>query len=137
MKQRMSAWEKRLTEEGRVITWEHDEIVDYLLTIYNRDKDHLLTQAAADDSKQHGLTFVLDYEGMGGVGETNFGGTVHYNKKRRIFDYITYSDRRNWAVMFSITSKAAWFAYEHYTQLKKVFPFGARGKKLTEYLLNN
>jgi hypothetical protein len=138
-------WEKRLEQSGsQIITWEHDEIVDYLLMIFNRDKDRLTLLAASDQTKRHTLCFIMDYEGIGGwnqngnyvpgVGDTNFGGTVTYNKKLRRFTHITYSD---WGVQFSIESRAAFFAYEHYKSMKKIFPFGASVKRLREWLLSN
>lgn len=106
--------------------------------IFNRDKDSLLLTAASDTQRMRKVVIILDYQGMvEGYGETNFGGTVTYCKKLRKFTHIQYSDRRNWAVSFSITSKVAFFAYDHYQSMKKVFPFGASRKKLTAYLLNN
>ena len=55
---------------GEIITWEHEDIMDFLLQIFNRDYDSLLLMAASDDTKRRELCFVLD------CGEVNFGGTV-------------------------------------------------------------
>lgn len=134
---KLTRWEKYLIDNGtEIITRDHDIIADYLLAIFDRDKDHLLLQAASDCTKRHELCFILDYEGMGGVGDTNFGGTVHYNKKQRRFTYIQYSDKRNWAVQFSIASKVSFHTYDFHQQYKHIFPFGC-SKKFAAYLISN
>ena len=79
------------------------------------------------------MTFILNF----GDFDTNFGGTVVYNKKKRRFTHINYSDKRNWQVSFSIESKCYYSAYENYQMFKNIFPFGASNKKITNYLLNN
>ncbi len=135
---RETKWEKSLIASGReIITWEHDDIVDYLIAIFNRDKENLLLMAASDDTKRHTLCFLLDFEGRkrGGLGETNFGGTVVYNKKKRKFTHITYSDRYNWGIIFSIDSRVTFFCRDFYLQLKHVFPFGYSHKSLHKYLM--
>lgn len=68
---------------------------------------------------------------------TIFGGTVNYNRKLRKFDYITYSDAMNYAVMFSIESKVACFYYDFYAAWKHLFPFGVSRKRMTKYLLTH
>lgn len=134
---KLTHWERNMLKSGYdIIPFTHNEIVDHLLDIFIRDREHLLIMAAADDTKRHKLCFILDYENIGDK-STIFGGTVFYNKKERRFTYIQYSDSRNWAVQFSIESKVAYFAYEHFQSVKKIFPFGASIKKLKEYLLNN
>ena len=116
---------------GEIITWEHDDIVDYLLQVFHRDYDELLLEAVSDNSKKRKLYLRLDTR------DVNFGGTVYYNKKLRKFTYIEYSDRYNYGVQFSITSRAAFFGREYYNQIKHIFPLGHSQKKLTAYLMSN
>lgn len=138
MKERQTKHEKNLIACGyEIITWEHEEIVDYLLQVFKRDYDHLLLLAAADNTKRRTLSFVLDYDGMGSPLKINIGGTVIYDKRKRKFIYIQYSDRYGWGVQFSITSRAAFFCRDFYNQIKHVFPFGHSQKKLTAYLTSN
>lgn len=133
--EKLTHWEKQLIKSNcEIITWDHDIIVDYLLAIFNRDKSDLLLQAALDTTKRHELGFVLNYEDLRG---TNFGGVVYYNKKKRKFTYITYSDKRNCAVFFSIESKCYYSSYDFYQQIKKKFPFGVSTKKGIQYLMSN
>lgn len=128
-------WEKQLRESGfPIITWDHEEIKDYLLACFKRDYAHYLQIALSDTTKRHKLVLVMNHDDLGG---DNFGGTLTYNTKRKEFTHITYSDSHNWAVQFSINSGAAFFAYEYYKQFKKDFPFGLSVKKLTAYLLSN
>lgn len=128
-------WEKQLRESGfPIITWDHEEIKDYLLACFKRDYAHYLQIALSDTTKRHKLVLVMNHDDLGG---DNFGGTLHYNTKRKEFTHISYSDRRNWAVQFSINSGATFFAYEYYKQFIKEFPFGLSVKKLTAYLLSN
>lgn len=135
---KLTNWEKKLIANGEeIFTWEHDDIVDYLLQIFHRDKDDLLLKAAIDTTKRHSLVFTLDYPDCFGIGKTNFGGQVIYDKKKRRFTHIQYSDRRNWSVMFSIESRAAFFAHDFFKQIKHAFPLFYSNKKLTEYLLKN
>lgn len=134
----VSSWEKRLVKSGiDIITWEHDDIVDYLLAIFERDKAQLLLEATSIDTRAREVPLVLDHENIFGVGKTNFGGTIVYNKKKCKFTHIIYSDRHNYAVMFSVDTKVAFFAREFYMQMKKVFPFGCSNKRLKEYLMAN
>jgi hypothetical protein len=116
--------------------WDHKIITDYLFTVFEKEKDNLLLQAAADTTMRWSLTFVLDYENLG---VNNFGGTVNYNKKKRQFDYITYSDKKNYAVIISIASKCYWSAWEHRNWLYKNVPqyYCYNDKKLSEYLLTH
>lgn len=135
---RQTKHEKNLIACGvEIVTWEHEEIMDYLLQIFHRDYDHLLLLAAADNTKRHTLSFLLDYEGLDSPLQINIGGTVIYDKRKRKFTYIQYSDRYNWAVQFSISSRAAFFCRDFYNQIKHVFPFGYSQKKLTAYLTSN
>jgi hypothetical protein len=135
--EKLTHFERQMKKEGyEIIHFTHDEIMDHLLQVFERDRAHLLTQAAADDTKRHKLVFILDYENIGET-TTTFGGTVTYNKKLRRFTHITYSDRRNWAVQFSIESRAAFFAYDYFQQVKKIFPWAYSVKGLTKWLLNN
>lgn len=128
-------WERQLQASGfPIITWDHEEIKDYLLSCFRRDYAHLLSIALSDSTKRHTLVIVMNYHDMGG---DNFGGQVTYNKKRNEFTHITYSDRRNYAVSFSINSGVSFFAYDHYKEWKHVFPFGASVKRLTSYLLEH
>jgi hypothetical protein len=138
MSGKLTRWEKQLLASGeQIITWEHEEIVDYLIDIFNRDKDDLLLKAASDTTMRHELSITLDYPNCYREGSTNFAGDAVYNKKMRKFTHITYSDKRNYAVYFSITSRATFSAYDFYNSLSKQFPFGLSIKKLTQYLLNN
>lgn len=116
---------------GDIITWEHEDIVDYLLQVFYRDYDSLLLQAASDNTKKRNIQLPLDHD------NANFGGSVIYNKKQRKFMYVQYSDRYGWAVQFSIASKAAFFCRDHYNQFKHMFPFGYSQSKLTAYLISN
>ncbi len=126
-------WEKSLSESGfPIITWDHEEIKDYLLSCFRRDYAHLLSIALSDNTKRHTLELVMNYHDMGG---DNFGGTVTFNKKRNEFTHITYSDRRNWGVLISINSGVSFFAYDHFKEWRHIFPFGASVKKLSNYLL--
>lgn len=134
---KLTRWQKNMQNAGyQIIPFTHEEIMDHLIDVFVRDREHLTALAAADDTKRHELSFIIDYSNLGDQ-STIFGGLVHYNKKQRRFTYITYSDDRNWGVMFSIESRVAFFCYEHYKSLKHLFPFGCSTKKLTEYLLNN
>lgn len=134
----MTRWEKRLIEMGtEIITWEHDEIAYYLVDIFNREKDHLLLQAAADTTNRRTLQFILDYENCFGLGNTNFGGDAIYDKKKRKFTRICYSDKHNFQVEFCIDSKIYFSCYDHYRQWKHIFPYGATRFKLRDYLLAN
>lgn len=119
-----------------VIDFTHEEIMDHLLEIFNRDRDSLLLKAVLDNTNRKSLTFMLDLDNIGNK-LAIFGGTVNYNRKLRKFDYITYSDTRNWAVRFSIESKVACFHYDHYAAWKHIFPFGVSTKRMTQYLLTN
>jgi hypothetical protein len=135
--EKLTHWERRLKKSGyAIIDFTHEEIVDHLLDIFKRDREHLLTKAAADDTKRHKLVFILDYDNLGDQ-STYFGGTVTYDKRKRRFTYITYSDRRNWGVRFSIESKVAFFAYEFYKSIKHIFPFGYSANKFREWVKNN
>lgn len=113
--------------------WDHAVISEYLFACFHREHDDLLLRAAADDTKRWSLCFVLDYENMG---VNNFGGTVHYDKKKRMFTYMTYSDQKNFAVMISIASKCYWSARAHRDYLYKNVPqfYCYNNKKLGEYL---
>lgn len=129
-------WQKHLEKAGyAIIDFTHEEIMDHLLEIFKRDRDDLLMKAALDDTKRHNLTFILDFGNFSKL--TIFGGTVNYSKKLRKFNYITYSDERNFAVMFSIESKAACFHYDHFKAWKHVFPHGASIKRMSEHLLTH
>lgn len=135
MSDKPTRWENQLRKSGfPIITWDHEEIRDYLLECFRRDYAHYLSIVANDDTNRHYLHLVMNHHDLGG---DNFGGIVRYNRKKGAFDYISYSDRRNWAIFFSINSGVYFSAYEHHQQFKKIFPFGASVKKLTEYLLNN
>lgn len=135
--QKRTKWEKELEEFGySIIDFTHEEIASHLLEIFRRDIDDLLLIAASDNSNRKNLTLVLDHGNLGNK-LTTFGGTINYNRKRGKFNYITYSDRRNYAVSFSIESGAASFSYDHYQRFKSVFPFGVSIKRMTEYLLTH
>lgn len=132
-----TSYQKFMEKGGyATIDFTHEEIMEHLLEIFKRDRDDLLMKAALDDTKRRSLTFILDFDNIGNK-LTIFGGTVNYNKKLRKFDYITYSDTRNYAVMFSIESKVACFYYDFYAAWKHLFPFGVSRKRMTEYLLNH
>ncbi len=129
-------WQKELEKKGyAIINFSHDEIVEHLLEIFKRDRDDLLLKASLDDTKRQNLTFLLDYGNFSHL--TIFAGTVNYSKKMRKFNFITYSDERNYAVHFSIESKVAHFCYENYKNLKNIFPFGSSIKRMTQYLLTH
>lgn len=135
MADKLTQWEKEITSVGwEIVTWDHDIIMEYLIQIFNRDKADLLLLAASDDTNRRTVTCVLDHAGLDSPLKINIGGTVTYNKKLGKFTYITYSDKHNWAVQFSIDSKVAFFARDFYKSIKKVFPFGYSTKKLKEYL---
>lgn len=130
-------WQKQMEKHGyAVIDFAHEEIMEHLLQIFIRDRDDLLMKAALDDTNRRNLTFILDFQNVG-CKLTIFGGTVNYSKKLRKFNYITYSDNRNYGVIFGIDSKVAHFCYDHYRDWKHIFPFGASVKKMTEYLLTH
>lgn len=131
----MTKWEKELRKNGGII-WEHDEIVEHLLQIFKRDESDLLLMCALDATNRHTLMYVLDYPNCFD-GKTNFGGQVIYNKKKRQFTHIQYSDKQNFAVYVSIGSKVSFFAYDFWKPFRKQFPFGLSTKKLTHYLLTN
>jgi hypothetical protein len=134
----MTRFEKRLIESGTsIITWEHDEIADYLIDILNRDIDELTLEAAADETNRRTLEIILSFSTCFGAGRTNFGGSAIYDKTKRKFTRITYSDKHNWRVEFSIASKVYFSYYEHHQQWKHIFPYGATRYKLRDYLLNN
>lgn len=121
---------------GAIITWEHEDIVDYLLQIFQRDLCELTLRAVADNTKRRTLTFILDSNDLDCIQRTNFGGSVIYNKKKRQFTHIQYSDRYNWIVQFSIASRSAFFARDFYNQIKHKFPFGWSTQKLTNFFLS-
>lgn len=129
---RQTQHEKNIIALGReIVTWEHDEIVDYLLQIFNRDFAQLTLEAASDISRRRTIPIPLDNDGI------NFRGTAIYDKRQRKFTHIEYADRYNWIVQFSITSRAAFFGRDFYNQIKHIFPFGYSQKKLTAYLTSN
>jgi hypothetical protein len=135
MKEKITRWEKQLRKSGfPIITWDHEEIKDYLLACFKRDYAHYLQIALSDTTKRHNLVLIMNHDDLGG---DNFGGTLNYNTKRKEFTFISYSDKRNYGMLFSINSGASFSCYDHYQQFKKVFPFGASVKRLTEYLLTN
>lgn len=135
--EKLTRWEKSMRKSGyQIIPFTHEEIVEHLLQVFERDREHLLMMAAADETKRHELVFVMDHSNIGDQ-STIFGGTITYNKKKRRFTHITYSDRRNWAVQFSVESKVAYFSYDFWQPIKKEFPFGASVKRLKEYFLNH
>lgn len=113
--------------------WDHKIISDFLFSVFEREKDDLLLQAAADATMRWNLAFALDYENLG---VNNFGGTVNYNKKKRQFDYISYSDKKNFAVIISIESRCYYSAWDHRNWLYFNVPqFYYPDKKLTKWLL--
>lgn len=119
-----------------LINNDHISITEYLLNVFERDKDDLLLKAASDDTQRWSLTFILDYKNLGA---NNFGGTVNYNKKKRQFTFIEYSDSHRHAVRVSIISKCYWSAWEHRDWLYRNVPqyYCYSEKKLTEYLLTH
>jgi hypothetical protein len=118
-----------------VHNWDHNIIANYLLAAFERDKDSFLLRAAADDTKRWNLTFALDFEN---IGQNNFGGTVNYDKKNRLFNFIDYSDSHNFCVRISIISKCYWSAWEHRDFLYRNVPqYYYPDKKLAKYLLEH
>lgn len=131
---KLTKYQKDMKSAGYdIIPFTHDEIVDHLLTVFERDRDRLLLMASADTTRRHELVFVLDYENINEKA-TIFGGLVFYNKKQRRFTHISYSDNNNWAVFFSVTTRVSYFSREFWKPLRKDFPFGTSIKRLTEYL---
>lgn len=133
---KLTKWEKETIAAGvPIITWEHEEIRDYLVDCFNRDKDRFTLMAAADTTKRHNLRFVMNHHDLAG---DNFGGTLNYNKKERRFDFIEYSDRHNCAVQFSISNPTvAFFSRDFYKPLQKMWPLWISNKNLTHWLLTN
>lgn len=126
-------WEQSLVDAGiEIITWEHEVIMDYLLSVFNRDVGQLLLKASLDNTKRRTLEFFLDDDVTMDI---NIVGSAIYNKKLRRFTHLEYSDKYNWMVQFSITSKVAFFSRDFYNQIKHVFPFGHSVKNLTHYLM--
>ncbi len=133
---------KRLTNKEKyikklrvpLVRWEHNDIVSYLLELYNNKKDELLLMAASDETNRREIELQLSCE-FSGTKNINLRAGVHYNKKRRTFTHISYSDRYNCVIQFSITSKATFFAHEFHQSIKDVFPLFYSVKKLTHYLL--
>ena len=130
----LTGWQKRMAKSGYdIIPFTHEEIVEHLLEVFHRDKEHFLSMIA-EEPKRKVFCFVLDYDNIGDQ-KTIFGGTVHYDKRKgRGFTYIAYSDDNNFAVLFSIKTKVAYFSHEFWKPLVKLMPFWSY-KKLTEYLL--
>lgn len=112
--------------------WDHKVLSEYLLSVFEKEKDDLLLQAAADVTSRWNLVFVLDHPHT-----IDFGGTVNYNKRQRRFDFITYCGRFKYAMVFSITSNCYYSAWEHRDWLYRNVPeyYCKSNKKLTEYLL--
>ncbi len=121
--------------EKLIHNWKHAIIAPYLLEVFLRDKSHLLLLAAADDTKRWNLTIVLDYENMG---LNDFGGTVNYDKRRRQFNFIQYSDQHNFAVRFSIASGSRYSVWKHRDFLFYHVPeYYHPNNKLADWLLSH
>lgn len=132
---KQTKWEKSLIEVGVVIvTWDHEIIMDTLLDYFYKEEALLLLKAAVDDTNRRTLQYSMDFENAA-KHRTNIRGCAIYNKKLRKFTHIQYSDRYNWQVLFSINSKASFFAREWHNQLKHAFPFGGSAKNVTHYLM--
>jgi len=115
--------------------WDHTIISAFLLTVFRKEEDALLLRAAADDTKRWNLCFVLDYANLG---VNNFGGTVNYNKKERRFDFIAYSDKKNFGVYISIRSGCYFSAWEFRDFLYHNVPeFYHHEKKLAQWLMTH
>lgn len=115
--------------------WNHAVIANYLLTVFRNEEDHLLLKAAADDTQRWNLRFALDYEN---IGDNNFGGTANYNKKERRFDFIEYSDRKNFGVQISIRSGCYCSSWEMRDFLYHNVPEAWHPeKKLSKWLLTH
>lgn len=91
-------------KKEKIKHWEHKDIVDYLVSCFEYEKDGLLLNCAADLTRRHSLRYSLDFKNI--ENSNGFGGTVNYNKKKREFDFIEYSDKRNWSVRVSVKNPA-------------------------------
>ena len=114
--------------------YDHATIAAYLRGCFELKKDDLLLKAAADTTQRWNLTFVLDFE-ESLRRQFGFGGTVNYNKKRRCFDFIEYSGKRNFAVRISIVSGCYCDYWAHRDFLYRNVPeYYHPEKKLAEWL---
>lgn len=133
--EKLTNWEKKLIAGGvSIITWDQEVIIRYLSLVFERDRDALLLEAVSDTTNRKELGFILDFENRyKSDRRNNFGGMVFYNTKRRKFTHISYSDKNNYSVSFSIESRVVYSAYDFYRSIYKIFPFGVSVKRGAEY----
>lgn len=115
----------------------HDSIMDLLLKVFHRDFDELLLDAISYNSRKRYVEIPLLYEvtekGTNIIFTAYLGSACYSNKKKK-FTHIQYSDSKNYAVQFSISSRVEFSAYEYYLKLKHIYPFGCSNKQLKQYL---
>lgn len=122
--------------ENNLVSFNHEKIMEYLLEVFEREKDDLLLQVASDGRKKREFVFILNYNMVQRGVPQIFRGQVTYNKKERRFTHIEYRDKNGWPVQFSINTKIAYSYYQYWQPLLKMRRFWTI-KKLKEYLLTH